>query len=157
MHGKYILIFILGILILLIGQSYAGQLNISRAAINLPLIIAILVCFFSKDDFFNLISIGYLAFIAEINSFYYGFNFLTLLIIWLGIRYAIRSISQKNILSFLFISFIGCLMYQLLFFIYSFFADNITRFFNWQSLIYNFLVLVLIYLIYDFAKKKISN
>ncbi|MFA5349683.1 MAG: hypothetical protein WC309_04970 [Candidatus Paceibacterota bacterium] len=157
MHGKYILIFLLGILILLIGQSYVGQLNISRAAINLALIIGILICFFSKDDFFNLISFAYLAFIAEINSFYYGFNFLTFLIIWLIVKYAIRSISQKNILSFLFISFIGCLTYQLLFFVYSFFADNIARFFNWQSLIYNFLILVLIYFIYDFAKKKISN
>ncbi len=157
MNGKYILIFILGILILLIGQSFASQLSISKAILNLPLTAAILICFFSKDDFFNLISVGYLAFIAEINSLYYGLNFLTFVILWFAIKYVISSINQKNILSFLLISFIGCLIYQLFFFAYSFFAGDIARFFNWQSLIYNFLILVLIYLIYDFAKKRVSN
>lgn len=157
MYSKYILIFILGILILLVGQSFFGQLSISKAVLSLPLIVIILISFFSKDIFLNLISLGFLAFVAEINSFYYGLNFLTFAVLYLVIQYAVKSINQKNILSFLFISFIGCLIYQLLFFIYSFWANNIPRFFNWQSLIYNFLALVLIYSIYDFAKKKVSN
>lgn len=157
MKGKYILIPLLVVLTMLIGQSYFGQLNISRAVLNLPLIFSILICFFSKDDLFNLISISLFAFILELNSTYYGFNFLAFIILWFVVRYAIKSISQKNVLSFVFIAFIGCLTYQLLFFIYSLLNHSINRYFNWQSLVYNFIVLAVIYFVYDFAKKKIQG
>jgi DNA integrity scanning protein DisA with diadenylate cyclase activity len=106
---------------------------------------------------FNLISISLFAFILELNSINYGFNFLAFIILWFVVRYAIKSISQKNVLSFVFFAFIGCLTYQLLFYIYSLFNHSINRYFNWQSLIYDFIVLVIIYFVYDFAKKKIQS
>jgi hypothetical protein len=157
MKAKYILMPLLVVLTILIGQSYFGQLHIARALLNLPLIFSVLICFFSKDDLFNLISISLFAFVLELNSVNYGFNFLAFIILWFVVRYAVRLISQKNVLSFVFIAFISCLTYQLLFYIYSLLNHSINRYFNWQSLIYNFIVLAVIYFVYDFAKKKIQS
>jgi len=157
MKAKYLLTIFLGFLVAVIGQSFCSQLQIGKAILNLPLIVLIFYCFLSKDDLNNLIIAFAMAFFLELNSSDYGLYFTSFLLLWLALKIVVKMISEKNLLSFAVISFGSIAFFQLLFFLSSLFLKSSARYFNWQSLLYNFLFAMVVYLIYDFAKKKIQN
>jgi len=157
MRAKYIFTIIIALLVVIIGQSFFGQFKIAKAVLNLPSIALVIFCFFGKDDLNNLIAAVFLAFFLELTSPYYGFYLGVFLILWLILKYVIRAISEKNVLSFVFIALGSGVIYQSLFLLFSIFFKSIPGYFNWQSLIYNFIASIVMYYIYGFFKKQIQG
>ena len=157
MIKKIFLLIIFPIFLVLIQSSLMIHYSFGGGLANVVLVYFILLTYFSKDSkniFFAALISGFLS--DFLSAHFFGLYIIIFAILAAISKYLFSSLEKKNILSFILYSGLLIISHQLL--MAAFFAIKEKVFFwNIWGLIQSFLTAIIIYLAYDFFKKRIKN
>lgn len=151
------LLIIFPIFLFLIQSSLIIHYSFGGGSANIVLVYFILLTYFSKDSK----NILFAALTSGLLSDFLSAHFFGLYIIIFAVLAAISkgfssSLEKKNILSFILYSGLLIIVHQLLIAVFLLIKEKIF-FWNVWGLIQSFLAAIIIYLAYDFFKKRIKS
>ncbi len=157
MIKKIFLLIIFPLLLVLIQSSLMIHYSSRGGSLNIILIYFVLLVYFLKDFkniFFAALASGFL--LDFLSAYFFGFYAIIFAILALMSRHLSSAFEKKNILSFILYSGLLIIAHQLFIALF-FLIKEKTLFWNAWGLIQNLLAAIIIYLIYDFFKKRIKN
>jgi rod shape-determining protein MreD len=146
-------------LLTLLQVSFFAHFRIKGASPNILLIAFALISFFSKpkSNFIFLVAISSGLFLDIFSSSFFGLYSLIFIILALINKKLSISIEKKTTFSLVLILLASLFFYQLALTLFRLIFQNKYLFFNIWSLLYDFILGLILYFIYVFCRKRIKS